>query len=193
LWTETTTWSGGVVPTSLDNITVPASTILINNVPTATVAANNLSVNNFTINGTYYHSGIAAQNMNIYGDLTVGAGGVAHFAGATASGISTLNMYGNFVNNGFANVTATNLSWPSTNVGNRSITGTGTFAGDGTRGVIRTISAQCTGTFTVNTTQNLTTSSGLTATCATLVTNNKLRADNTAWIRENHSASNPSQ
>jgi hypothetical protein len=64
---------------------------------------------------------------------------------------------------------------------NQMLDGTGTFEGNGANGIIRALFFQTTGTCTINTTQNLTTTS-FAHTAGNLNTNNKLTIDNAVQV-----------
>lgn len=181
LWSSPATWVGGVVPPTGNDITIPnGSHVMLDQA---------ISYRNLTINGTMSFavapSGVAPATFVLTGDLTIGATGRALFSTAAAGTVSIMSIDGNIVNNGFMNASALNINYPTTTVGNRSLTGTGTFAGVGGRGVIRNLVIQNLGNYTINTTQNLTVSSQLVNTCNNLITNNKLRVDNSASIIDN--------
>ncbi len=178
LWNSPATWALGVVPASGNDITIPAgSHVMIDQA---------LNYRNLTINGTLSYAvnlpTAAASAVTVSGNLTVGATGRFHIVGPTLA-LNSVNMTGgNFVNNGFVNASAAILVWPPTAVGNYQISGTGTWTSSGGRGLIRVLSVQTSGTFTINTSADLTATNQLIHTSNTLVTNNKLRVDNSAGI-----------
>jgi len=176
LWSNAATW-GGAVPASTDPVVIPVGiTVTIDQLVT---------VGTLTVNGTLQWNG-TSNALTVNGNLTIGAAG--RFLPYTTAGTGqALNIAGNFTNNGYANLalvsTILNLNGSQVAGGNANPTlgGTGTFEGDGTRGIIRNLFFQTNGTSTISTTQNLTTS-GLAHTAGTLVTNGKLLIDNTAQV-----------
>lgn len=188
LWNSPATWVGGIVPPAGNSVVIPnGSHVMLNQI---------VNLYDLDINGTLTYA--TNNRMTINNDLTIGATGRAHFSTATLAAVANVDISGNMVNNGYCNAAAAVLHWPGTIVGNRSLTGTGTWAGDGTRGIIRSINALNLGTFTINTTQNLTvvgngtvgftnppSAVGMFAACTQLATNNKLRIDNSAGLIDN--------
>jgi len=174
LWSSPATWVGGVVPPAGNDITIPnGSHVMIDQV---------LNYRHITVNGTLSY---ATTNVTTTtGNYLVGATGRVLFSTAAAA-LQTVNIGGNFTNNGFVNASAATLQWPNTLVGNYTLDGTGTWASFAGRGVIRTLSVQNNGTFTINTTANLTVSSGLLGTCNNFISNGKLRVDNSSTIIDN--------
>jgi hypothetical protein len=182
LWTSTATWAGGVVPIAGDNVTIADGAIV-----TVDVTVN--GINNLTIgqgaSGILQWSGVS-NAMTLFGNLTVSSG--AKFLPYTTGNTGqTINIGGNLVNNGFAN-----LAVPSTLIimnGSQqaggslgqSVTGTGTFVGDGTNGLIRNLFFATAGSSSITTSQNLTTG-GFAHGAGSLNTNGKLKIDNTAQV-----------
>lgn len=174
LWSSPATWAGGVVPAAGNDITIPAgSHVMVDQV---------LNYRNITVNGTMSYA--VANTATFTGSFTVGATGRVLFSTAAAA-LVTVNLGGDFTNNGFVNASTATLQWPNTLVGNYSLTGTGTWASYAGRGVIRTLSVQNAGNFTISTTANLTVSSGINPICNNFISNGKLRVDNSASIIDN--------
>ena len=183
LWSDGATWVGGAAPGAVDNVIIAANSVVtVNQVVTAA---------NLTINGTLQWNA-TANAMTTPGNITIGATGRFLPYTTTAGGATgvTLNVGGNFTNNGYANLavgttTQTLLNFNgSQQVGGslaQTLGGTGTFEGDGVNGIIRQLFFQTTGNSTINTAQNITTFSFAHAT-GNLNTNGKLRIDNTAQI-----------
>lgn len=183
LWSSPATWAGGVVPVAGDNVTIADGAIV-------TVDQLVSGINSLTIGqGT---SGILQWNassnaMTLFGNLTIRGGG--RFLPYTTGGTGqTINIGGDFVNNGYANLAvgsvALNMNGSQQAGGSLSqvISGSGTFQGDGSFGLIRALLFQTTGTSTITTTQNLKVVSAFATTAGTLNTNGKLSIDNTAQV-----------
>jgi hypothetical protein len=116
--------------------------------------------------------------MTISGNVTINSGGkfLPYITGGTGQ---TINIGGNFQNNGYANLALSTINFNGTG---STLSGTGVFEGDGTRGIIRTLAFQNLGSNSVSTTQNLTVTSSLAVTAGSLNTNGKIKIDNTAQI-----------
>ena len=171
LWSSPATWVGGVVPGSGNDVTIPAGSIVTVDQVT--------SYRNLAISGTVQWNG-TANAMTLGGNLTINSGG--RFLPYSTSGTGvTVNIGGNLQNDGYANLAVT-TTFINFNGNGSTLSGTGVFEGDGTRGIIRTLAFQNLGSNTISTSQNLTVSSGFTHTAGSLNTNGKLRIDNTAQI-----------
>lgn len=171
LWSSPATWVGGVVPNISASVVIPAgSTVTVDQVTTFY----DLSVSGSLVwNGT-------ANAMTVLSNITVNAGGrfLPYTSATTPSGI-TVNVGGNFTNNGYVNFaagtgTAAFLNFNGTG---STLSGSGYFEGDGTRGLIRQLFFQNNGANTISTTQSLVTHS-FGHTSGSLNTNGKLTIDN---------------
>ncbi len=171
LWSSPATWVGGVVPGSGNDVTIPAGSIV-------TVDRVN-SYRNLAISGTVQWNG-TANAMTLDGNLTINSGGKFLPYSTSGTGVA-VNIGGNLQNDGYANL-AVLSTFINFNGNGSTLSGTGIFEGDGTRGIIRTLAFQNLGSNTISTSQNLTVSSGFTHTAGSLNTNGKLRIDNTAQI-----------
>jgi hypothetical protein len=129
LWSSPATWVGGVVPGAGNNIIIPAGSIVTVDQVT--------SYSNLDINGIVQWNA-TANAMTLGGNLTVNAGGslLDYTTGQVAVPI---NIAGNYTNNGYANhaVTAASGFILNFNGSGSTLSGTGTFEGDGTNGIIR--------------------------------------------------------
>lgn len=120
LWNAPATWAGGIVPTSDNHVVIEAGHVVSSEVNIA-------RCQNLTINGTLqYNTTTSTQLIDIYGDLTVNAGGLYNsFSGTTGK---RTYVGGNVVNNGTLNfsVGAGNLVWkggaPATISGSGTLT-----------------------------------------------------------------------
>jgi hypothetical protein len=181
LWSSTTTWVGGILPVAGDNVTIVDGAIVT--VDQVVTGINSITIGGGT-SGTLLWSSVT-NAMTIFGNLTINAGGkfLPYTTGGTGQAIT---VGGNFVNNGYTNLTISSLTFNGSQQAGgsaaQSLTGTGVFQGNGTSGIIRVFSHSTTGTTTVNTSQNLIVVSGLAVTAGTLNTNGKLTLDNTAQI-----------
>ena len=169
LWSSPATW-GGTLPNSASTVVIPAGAIVTVDQVT--------SVASLSVTGTLQWSGTSA--MTIAGDLTINSAGKLLPYSTAGTGV-TINIGGNFQNNGYANLAATSTFINFNGTGS-TLSGTGVFEGDGTRGIIRTLAFQNLGSNSISTTQNLTVTSGFTHTAGSLNTNGKLKIDNTAQI-----------
>lgn len=180
LWSSTATWVGGVVPGTGDNVIIADG---------ATVTIDGLyTVNALTIGQG--NSGVLQWNattnaLTVRNDFTIAIGARLH-AYTTGSTGQTINVGGNFTNNGYANLAlgSTLLNFNGSQIGGSSsqtLGGTGVFEGNGTSGIIRSLFFQTTGNTTISTTQNLITSSFAHG-AGSLNTNGKLTIDNTAQV-----------
>ena len=137
------------------------------------------SYRNLDVNGILQWNA-TANAMTLGGNLNINSGArfLPYSSVATPVGV-VVNIGGNFQNNGYANLALSTINFNGTG---STLSGTGVFEGDGTRGIIRTLAFQNLGSNTVSTSQNLTVTSSLAVTAGSLNTNGKLRIDNTAQI-----------
>ena len=171
LWSSPATWVGGVVPGAGNDISIPAGAIVTIDQVT--------SYRNLDVNGILQWNA-TANAMTLSGNLNINSGArfLPYSSVATPVGV-VVNIGGNFQNNGYANLALSTINFNGTG---STLSGTGVFEGDGTRGIIRTLAFQNLGSNTVSTSQNLTVTSSLAVTAGSLNTNGKLRIDNTAQI-----------
>jgi hypothetical protein len=169
LWSSPATWVGGVTPGAGNDISIPAGSIVTVDQVT--------SYRNLDVNGILQWNG-TTNAMTISGNVTINSGGkfLPYITGGTGQ---TINIGGNFQNNGYANLALSTINFNGTG---STLSGTGVFEGDGTRGIIRTLAFQNLGSNSVSTTQNLTVTSSLAVTAGSLNTNGKIKIDNTAQI-----------
>ncbi|MFM9052395.1 MAG: hypothetical protein ACKOKF_08785, partial [Bacteroidota bacterium] len=172
LWNSADTWVGGVIPPNgISDITVPAGSILTIN---ARVVVNTLSVS-----GVLQWNATSTNTLTTSSDITVNAGGrlINHTTSSTSPSIT---CGGNFTNNGYVNM-AIGGDLTMNGSGSFSLGGTGTFEGDGTNGIIRFLHfTNSAGTYSITTSQNLIVNAQTAHFGGTLITNGKLRFDNTA-------------
>ncbi len=176
LWSSPETWVGGVLPPAGNDVTIPAGSVVTVNQIT--------SYRNLTIAGTvqWIASSFA---MSIANNLTINSGGVFLPYNTALSG-QTVNIGGSFQNDGFANLALATLVFNGTgatlNGTNPTLSGTGTFQGDGTRGIIKTLTFTNLLANVISTTQGLTVTTGFNHYGGSLNTNGKLKIDNTAQV-----------
>ena len=172
LWSSPATWVGGVVPAAGNNIIIPAGMIVTVNQA--------ISYNNLTINGTLQW-GSSSFAMNLAGNLVINSGGsfLPYTTGGTGQ---TLNVAGNFQNDGYANLAIASTALTFNGTSGSTLSGSGTYQGDGTKGFIRSLLFSSLGGGTISTSQNLVVTNTLAHSAGTLNTNGKLTLDNTAQI-----------
>ena len=173
LWSSPATWASGIVPPAGENVVIAAG---------ATVTVDQVVTNvNLTVNGTLQWNA-TANAMTLTGNVLINSGGkiLAYTTGLVGV---TMNVAGNFTNNGFANFAAAITSFSALvfNGSGSTLDGTGTFAGNGTDGIIRFLSFANLGSNTINTSQNIIANS-FAHTAGSLNTNGKLKIDNTAQV-----------
>jgi hypothetical protein len=168
LWSSPATWVDGIVPTGVD-VSIPAGSIVTVDQVTA--------VGNVTISGTIQW-GTTAPAMTISGNLLVNSGG-RFLAHPTALAVVVINIAGNFQNDGYANFMVGAVSF---NGSGSTLSGSGIFQGDGTKGIFRALTFSNTGSNTISTSQNLTASAALNILAGSLNTNGKITLDNTAQV-----------
>jgi hypothetical protein len=184
-WYSPETWVGGVVPAGGDDVVIAANATVIADIPIVT--------RDLTISGQL-QSIPNIPRMIIGRDVLVTSTGVWHAHGVQTSpgaSLTGIPVYigGNFTNNGFCNFSSFggvgclffNGSMQNSRMA-QTMDGTGTFLGTGTKGIIRNIFVQTTGSVTIATAQNLIVSGTLSQAAGTLHTNGKLTLDNTAQV-----------
>jgi hypothetical protein len=122
-WSATSTWSGGIVPTSVDNVTIADGTTVTVDVATAT--CNNLTVGQGT-SGILQYLAATFSSLVVGADVTVASGG-NFTAGSGTLFTHTLSIAGNLVNNGTFDLNTTaGVTTTFTGAADRSISGSGT-------------------------------------------------------------------
>ena len=171
LWSSAATWVGNAVPPAGNDFVIAAGSIVtIDGV---------YSPRNLTVDGQLQWNA-TANALNVNGDMLINPGG--KFLGySTGPAVVTCNLFGNFTNNGYANLVYSGMNF-------QSITGS-TFGGSGVfqssadgRGLVRAMGVYNGGNNTINTSQNLTLTSGYNALNGNLNTNGKIKFDNTASL-----------
>jgi len=180
LWSSPATWGGAVPGVGEVVIIADGATVLVD-VSTALIGS--LTLGQGTSGVLEAASGVT---LNVSGNILINAGARFFPHNSTPTGI-TVNIGGNFTNNGTASLAAASsqLNFNGSQVVGGSLSqtlgGTGTFIGDGTKGIIRSLRFQTTGSSTISTTQNLI-CSDFAHTAGSLNTNGKLTIDNTAQV-----------
>jgi len=134
LWSQTTTWSSGVVPTASDNVTIAdGATVTID----IAAVALNVTVGAGGAAATLQFLDTSAQSLTVTQDVTVAANGILQSATTGTVTTHVLSVGGNLTNNGILDFsTAANLA-------GANITFTGaannTFGGTGGTTDIRTL------------------------------------------------------
>lgn len=171
LWSSAATWVGGIVPGTGTNVNIPSGSIV-----TVDQALNYGSIN---VDGTMQWNG-STNAMTLAGDLTIGATGkfLPHTTGGTGQ---ALTIAGNLTNNGYANLAMASTAVTFNGSGS-TLGGSGIFAGDGTKGIIRALLFGTTGSNAITTSQNLIATAAGAVSAGSLNTNGKLTLDNTAQI-----------
>jgi trimeric autotransporter adhesin len=171
LWSSPATWVGGVVPPAGNDVTIAAGSIV--------TVDQSMNYRNLTIDGTMQWNATATSStvnfLTLSSNLTISATGKFLAYPTTIAAVVSVNVAGNFTNNGFANMVLATLTF---NGSGSTLSGSGTFVGDGTRGIIRTISS-LSGSNTINTTQDLTVYN-MNLLSGTINTSGKVKIDNTA-------------
>lgn len=124
-WNSTSTWSGGVIPTSDNNVVIASGNTVSSNVNIA-------RMQNLTVNGTMNYSSTSTTLLNqILGNLTVNSGGIYNSFSGTTGKRSYLS--GNLNNAGTIDfgISATSTSEAALiwlGYGNATFTNTGTIS-----------------------------------------------------------------
>ncbi|WP_396217110.1 beta strand repeat-containing protein, partial [Flavobacterium sp.] len=171
LWSNAATWVGGVVPPAGNDVSIPAGSIVTVDQVT--------SYKNLTVSGTLQWAA-TTRIMTLSGNLVINNGGSFLPYITTGTG-QTINVAGNFQNDGYANLAMGSTAINFNGTGS-TLSGSGTFQGDGAKGIIRNLAFLNTGSNAITTTQNLIVTSSLTHTAGSLNTNGKLTIDNTAQV-----------
>lgn len=180
LWGSTATWVGGVVPSTNDNVTIADGAIVTMD---AAYTVNSLTLGQGASGILQW--GSTSYALTVQNDVTVAAGGKL-FAYTTGGTGQTINVGGNFTNNGYVNLALLSayLNFNGSQQGtslSQTLGGSGSFQGNGTSGIINQLFFQTTGSSTITTSQNLITRS-FAHTAGSLNTNGKLTIDNTAQV-----------
>ncbi|MEO0042257.1 MAG: hypothetical protein RL329_1705, partial [Bacteroidota bacterium] len=174
-WGSPQTWVGGVIPGGGDDVTIAAGANV--------VVDNRFTVRDLTIAGML-HWNATFNALTVIRDVLIQSTGVFN-PFTTTTGGQSINVGGHFTNNGVANLALSTLSLNGSNQNSRLVqnfTGTGTFIGTGTSGIIRNFYTQTTGDVVVNTPQNLIVTGTFSPAAGTLNTNGKITLDNTAQV-----------
>jgi len=172
LWSSPATWVSGLAPTNGEDYVIASGAIV--------TVDQTLAVRDLTISGTLQW-GSSSYVLTASRNILINSGGkfLPYTTGLTGQ---TVNVGGDFTNNGFANLaiasTSFNFNGSTQNSSlAQTLGGTGIFAGDGTKGLIRNLGFATTGSSTISTTQPLATG-GFAHTAGALNTNGKLTIDN---------------
>ena len=100
-WISPTTWSGGVVPTATDNVTI-SSTDTVTVDTTAAIPITTAECNNLTVKGMLRFSQTVGIQMTVNGSLRVDSGATFRLLSNTIGGnlAHTIALYGDMTNNG---------------------------------------------------------------------------------------------
>lgn len=182
LWSSAATWQSGVVPQAGDDVVIADGATVTVDVPVT-------GIRNLTIgqgSSGVLQWGSATNNLTLNGNLTVNTG--ARFLPYNTVLIGqTVNIGGNFVNNGFCNLaippTTIKMNGAAQNGGsaNQTISGVGSFVGNATQGIVDGLSFYSSGNSAITTSRNLVTAN-FSHTLGNLNTNGKLSIDNTAQV-----------
>jgi Ig-like domain CHU_C associated/PKD domain/Secretion system C-terminal sorting domain len=175
LWSSPQTWVGGVIPGGGDNVVIAAGANV--------VVDSRLTLGDLTIAGML-HWNATNNPMTIIRDVLIQNTGVFNPFTNTPAGLA-LYIGGHFTNNGTTNLALSSIYLNGSAQNSRltqNFSGTGTFIGTGTSGIIRSFLPQTTGDVVVNTTQNLIVTGAFLPTGGTLNTNGKITLDNTASV-----------
>lgn len=180
LWNNTATWVGGVIPVSTDDVIISNSSIVTVDV---VVTVKSVTVGQGTSGILQW--GTTSNPMTVSGNVLISNAASLFLYTSTSTSV-TLNVGGNFTNNGFANLALGTLNFNGSQQAGGSLSqtfdGSGTFAGQGTSGIIRTLTFVTTGSTTISTSQNLIVTLSFIHAAGTLNTNGKLSLDNTAQV-----------
>ena len=176
LWSSTATWANGAVPNAASTVIIPAgTTVVVDQV---------VGIVDLTVSGNLQWNG-TTNALSTTGNILINPGGkfLPYTTTAGAAFNATINVVGNFENNGYCNFSGgfSVAGLLNFNGAGSTLSGTGVFEGNGTSGIMRQVFFQNTGSNTINTSQNLNVYSfGFTA--GSINTNNKLIINNTASI-----------
>ena len=136
LWSATTTWVGGAVPTSTSDVIIAdGATVTIDTPPTIV----SLTVGQ-GVSGVLQYETATARTVTVSGSVTVAAGGTFKTGAAGALTTHALSVAGNLTNNGTLDLSTTGTAANSCGA---SLTFTGatsnTFSGAGTTTDLRTL------------------------------------------------------
>jgi uncharacterized repeat protein (TIGR01451 family) len=175
-WNQPETWIGGLVPPAQNDIVIADGASVIVNQP--------LNYRDITVGqGTsgILQLGAASFSITTTRNVVISPGAQLH-AHSTSNTGQILTVGGNFTNNGFVNLAYQSSSLTFTSPTGGILDGTGTFLGDGTKGIIRSLNFTSSGASAISTTQNLNVTAGLAHTSGSLNTNGKLTIDNTLAV-----------
>jgi hypothetical protein len=179
-WSQTATWVGGVVPAPGNDILIPdGASVVIDQV----VSVRDLTIGSAVpTSAAVLHSGAAVFALTAARNVLINGGGQLYAHNTTANTGYAITVGGNFTNNGFVNLAAPTSSLTFNGATGSTLSGTGTFMGNGTNGIIRSLNFTSNGASIISTSQNLTVTAGIAHTAGSLNTNGKLTIDNTAAV-----------
>lgn len=170
LWSSPATWTGGVIPHYLSDVVIADGHIVTFDVPTSFIPS--LTVGQAGTGASLRFNAAVARVLTVTGNITVTPGDTFSTVPTTGTAARSIFLSGNFVNNGFVDLTTNATILVFNGTGGQSIGGTGTFNGGNT---IREIQAD--NGLTINTPINI--SARFTLINGQLTTNGNLTMDNT--------------
>ncbi len=180
MWSQPATWLGGVVPPAGNDVLIPDGVCV--------VVDQIVTVRDLTIGSAVptsvavLHWGATSFALNASRNVLINGGGQLFAHNTTVTTGQALTVGGNFTNNGLANLAAAGGFLTFNGATGSTLGGTGTFIGDGTNGIIRSLNFISNGAAVISTTQNMCVSAGVAQTSGSLNTNGKLTIDNTAAV-----------
>ncbi len=180
LWSQPATWVGGIVPSAGNDVLIPdGSSVVVDQV---------ISVRDLTIgsavptSAAVLHWGATSFALTASRNVLINGGGQLYAHNTTVTTGQALTVGGNFTNNGFANLAVSGSFLTFNGAAGATLGGNGTFMGNGTNGIIRSLNFTSIGASVISTNQNLIVTGGIAHTAGSLNTNGKLTIDNTAAV-----------
>ena len=115
LWNNTATWVGGVIPVSTDDVIISNSSIVTVDV---VVTVKSVTVGQGTSGILQW--GTTSNPMTVSGNVLISNAASLFLYTSTSTSV-TLNVGGNFTNNGFANLALGTLNFNGSPVGSHSV------------------------------------------------------------------------
>lgn len=123
LWDAPSTWIGGIIPSIIDDVVIDNGAIVTVNVTTA--------IANLTIgqgdSARLNFNALAARNLFVTNNVTINNNATITSIPTAGTNVRQISLGGNFINNGFANLSDPNFALSFIGTTGQTLGGSGTF------------------------------------------------------------------